>query len=439
MPYSQVRRLVAPLSLLSLLLLLLISGNHFAGAQDQPAGTTAASAVMPRQYVPVVMNRHYSQPPLPPPIAHTTTPPLDVQSLINSIPEPWQLGLNKIGFHTGPNGNETGIGDWMRALDSAGIPFFLKSVDHAGTIYEAQEIMKASGVPHTLVFRTTKWGNLGDNYDYDVPNYDLSPYEAAVIHWQAHKAKFPPELDPQLVWIETINEVDRGRSEWLAEFALETGQMALRDGYRWAAFGWSSGEPEKANWESPKMLEFLRFAAQHPDDIAIALHEYSYDVKNIGAVYPYMIGRFQALFDVCDSYGIPRPTVLITEWGWTHAKVPGPTEALSDISWASYLYATYPNVKGAAIWYLGGGFENIRNLTQPLIAPVTQFTLSNYYWVASGQGAIDASLFPPPPPRADLPEFPESSDPDSTTSPKLPPELRQETNPEYHPEDRRLH
>ncbi len=367
------------------------------------------SAVTPRQFIPAVANRHYGQTALPPPIAYTTAPPLDAQALSDAIPSPWLLGLNKIGFHTGPNGNEAGIGDWMRDLDNAGIPFFLKSVDHAGTVFEAQEIMKASSVPHTLVFRTTKWGNLSDLYDYDVPNYDLLPREAAEVHWQAHKAKFPPELDPSLVWIETINEVDRNRSEWLAEFALETGRMALRDGFRWAAFGWASGEPERVNWESPQMLAFLRFAAEHPDDIAIALHEYSYEVNDIGVGYPYFIGRFQALFDVCDSYGIPRPTVLITEWGWTHEKLPGPTEALADIRWASHLYAAYPNIKGAAIWYLGGGFKDIRNLAQRLIAPVAEFSLSNYYWVASGEGGIDASLFPPPAPRPDLPSFREAT------------------------------
>jgi hypothetical protein len=428
MPYSQKSRLATILALLLLLLLLIVSGSHFVGAQDPSAGKASTSTVTPRQYIPMIINLRYGQPPLPPPITHTTTPPIDPEALKDLVPESWELGLNKIGFHTGPSGNETGIGDWMRALDDAGVPFFLKSVDHAGTLYEAQEIMKVSGVPHTLVFRTTTWGNLGDRYDYDVPNYDLPPDEAAAIHWQAHKAKFPPELDPQLVWIETINEVDRGRSEWLAEFALETGQLALRDGYRWAAFGWASGEPEKVDWHSPRMLEFLRFAAQHPDDIAIALHEYSYEVNEIGAGYPYMIGRFQALFEVCDSYSIPRPTILITEWGWTHEKVPGPTEALSDIRWASHLYAAYPNVKGAAIWYLGGGFKDIRNLTQPLIAPMAGFALSNYYWVATGEGGIDASLFPPPPPRADSAFYPELGVLEGSVGPQSPTGLRQEAN-----------
>jgi hypothetical protein len=428
MPSFRTSRPAAFFALLALILLLVTTGQHFANAGIQERQVAADVEQVPRHFIPLAMKFHYGEPPLPPPVAYTTAPPLNAQVLTSSIPAPWQLGLNKIGFHTGPIANETGIGEWMRAQDRAGVPFFLKSVDHAGTIFEAQEIMRASGVPHTLVFRTTKWGNLSDGYDYDVPNYNLSPSEAAEVHWQKHKAKFPPELDPRYVWIETINEVDRNRSEWLAEFALETGRLALEDGYRWAAFGWSSGEPEKENWESPEMLEFLRFAAQHPEDIAIALHEYSYQVNEIGAGYPYLIGRFQALFDVCDNYGIPRPTVLITEWGWTHDNVPGPTEAIADIRWASWLYAAYPNIKGAAIWYLGGGFSDIRNSTQRLIGPVTDYSLGNYFWVAQGRGGVDPSLFPPPPARPDAIENPASPASRAARSLHLRPALPQAIN-----------
>jgi hypothetical protein len=42
---------------------------------------------------------------------------------------------------------------------------FLKSVDNAEPVYKAQELMKASGVLHMLVYRSTK---------YDVPDYDLT-------------------------------------------------------------------------------------------------------------------------------------------------------------------------------------------------------------------------------------------------------------------------
>jgi hypothetical protein len=190
---------------------------------------------------------------------------------------------------------------------------------------------------------------------------------------------WPPELDPELVWIETINEVDKNRSEWLAEFALETARLALRDGYKWAAFGWSSGEPEPEHWQSPAMLEFLRLAAANPDRLAIALHEYSYLVDEIDHQYPYKVGRFQTLFRICDEYGIPRPTVLITEWGWTYRDVPPPDEAMADIAWASRLYAPYPQIKGAALWYLGGGFAGIADEAQRLIEPVMIYSLTTYF------------------------------------------------------------
>ena len=44
---------------------------------------------------------------------------------------------------------------------------------------------------------------------YEVPNYDLPPTQAAQEHWLLHKAAFPPELDPSSLWIETVNEVDK--------------------------------------------------------------------------------------------------------------------------------------------------------------------------------------------------------------------------------------
>jgi len=296
-----------------------------------------------------------------------------------------ELATVKIGFHVGVSGNSRGLEDWMRALDAAGVPFFLKSVDNAQPILLGQELMKASGVPHVLVFRK----RAGDEYDWDVPNYDLPPQQAAEIHWQMHRDNFPPELDPSLVWVETINEVDRTRSEWLAEFAMATANMAIRDGFNWAAFGFSSGEPEPEHWQGPKMLEFLRFAGSNPDRVAIALHEYSYLRDDIGDAYPYKVGRFQELLRIVDSYGIPRPTILITEWGWTYETVPSRKDAIKDIAWASSLYAQYPSVKGAAIWYLGSGFGRIADQTQKLIRPVTEYALQNYFVRPQLPGPVD--------------------------------------------------
>lgn len=299
-----------------------------------------------------------------------------------------ELGISKFGFHIGPGGNRQGLDVFMRRHDEAGIPFFLKSVGDAGPLYEAQQMMADSGIPHTLVFRQA-------SDDFDTPNYDLPPAEAAREHWDKHLAVWPPELDPGVVWLETINEVDKNRSEWLAQFALETAQLALRDGRKWAAFGWSSGEPETSDWESPAMLEFLRLVAQHPDQLAIALHEYSYVDEDIADAYPFKVGRFQQLFEVVDRHDIPRPTVLITEWGWTYDSNPPISTALEHIDWAARLYAPYPEIKGAAIWYLGPGFQGIADETQKLIVPLTVYNLTNYYVVPPESAPLEPDRYRP--------------------------------------------
>lgn len=306
------------------------------------------------------------------------------------------FSFNKIGFHTGPQGggaNRTGINDWMVAQDAAGVPFFLKTVDDAGPIFEAQEIMKASGVPHTLVFRHS----IGRGASFELPDYNLSPEESAEIHWERHKLAFPPELDPALVWIETINEPDKNRSEWLATFSLETAKMAIADGFNYAALSWSAGEPEPEHWESPEMLAFLEFAGQNKDRVAIAIHEYSFTSDEIVRGYPFMVGRFQAIFEVADKYGFERPTILITEWGWEYQHVPTVDVALEHIAWANLLYATYPEIKGAAIWYLGPNFGPVADETQLLIAPMTDYALQNYFAIDTQKSKIDTTLFQPSP------------------------------------------
>ncbi|MCB8990350.1 MAG: hypothetical protein H6664_12780 [Ardenticatenaceae bacterium] len=345
----------------------------FAEASPTPTATATATAVPTP-----------TPSPTPTPIPIVDFPAVRAQLQVNGQ----ELAYVKIGFHTAVGGNGAGLDEWMRQLDAAGVPFFLKSVGNAQPLYFAQELMKQSGVPHTLVYRRS--GN-----EYDVPLYDLPADEAARIHWQRHIEVWPPELDPSLVWIETTNEIDKTRSEWMAQFALTTAQLALADGYKYAAFSWASGEPEPTDWQTPAMLQFLRLAAQYPDRIAISLHEYSYLTDDIGHEYPHKIGRFQELFRICDQYGIPRPTVLITEWGWTYENVPSPEAALRDIAWAAHMYAQFPQVKGAAIWYLGGGFANIANQAQRLIYPVMVYALTNYFAIPTAQPPINPEQFRP--------------------------------------------
>lgn len=343
---------------------------------------------------------------------------------------------NKIGFHTGPGGNPTGIGDWMRALDEAHIPFCLKSADHYGPIFEAQELMKKSNVPHILIFRLSSRAD-GD-YDFDVPPYKdpkfvNDPEGGAEKHWRKTVAKLPPEFDKKRVWLEVINEVDKNLCDWLGRFAVRTANLAQRDGFKVSLFGWSSGEPEPTGWETPGMLAYLRLCAKRPSQAAVAIHEYSFDNNNILDQFPFKIGRFQYLFQVCDKHNIPRPRVHITEWGWRHDSVPPPEKAIKDIEKVGQLYARFPEIEGAAIWYLGPSFGGIADKAQKLIKPVTDFTLKHRFTVAEGSGKIDVPqiggtvqpIMPPPvvptpdptPPTPPDPVEPAPPDPVTPTPP----------------------
>jgi hypothetical protein len=180
--------------------------------------------------------------------------------------------------------------------------------------------------------------------------------------------------------VETINEIDKNRSEWLGKFAYHSAQLAMADGFNWAAFGWSSGEPEPEHWRGPKMRQFLELAAQNPTRVAVAIHEYSYVTDNLTNQFPYLVGRFQQIFDATDEMGLARPTILITEFGWAYQTVPSPAQAIGvDIPWADELYARHPEIQGAAIWYLGPGFGGISDQAQKLIAPLTEYALQNYF------------------------------------------------------------
>jgi hypothetical protein len=345
---------------------------------------------------------------LPPtaPVEVTAPPPTTAAVAPTAPPEPFatvdfpaaqatlrsqgrELATIKHGFHVTLLEDKALLDNWMQRLDEAGVPFFLKTVDNAEPLYIAQEMMKKSGVPHVLVYRSVG----------DLPDYNLSPKDAALQHWQLHRDRFPPELDKNLVWLETINEPDRLRSEWLAEFALETARLALAEGYRWAAFGWSAGEPEPEHWQSPAMLEFLRLVGENPDRLAIALHEGSGTVEDAAFEYPHRTGRFLQLFEICDQYGIPRPTVLITEWGWAYDDIPPVDEAIQDIEWASRLYAAFPQVKGAAIWNLGIGccYGNVSEQVRELIDPLTKLALTRYFDrpMPPEQASTDPELYQP--------------------------------------------
>jgi hypothetical protein len=308
--------------------------------------------------------------------------------------------FNKIGFHIGVSGNLIGLSGWMAGLTAQKIPFFLKSVDNYAPIHEAvTQYMRPTNLPHTLVFRLSFAGQGG--FNYDTPRYSSPPKDAADLHWRRTTRRLPPEFDKKRVWLELVNEVDKERADWLGHFAARIGELALRDGYKVALFGWANGDPEEADLETEGMLRYLRACAENPKRLAVALHEYSYKTDNIWFMRNHHIGRFLKLFRVCDRYRLQRPSVLITEWGWTKYSVPEPETAVDHIRQAGELYARHPEILGAAIWNLGGGVEfgSIAHQTQRLIKPVLDFTLSHRFIVADEPAAVT----PPPDPQPELP------------------------------------
>ena len=273
--------------------------------------------------------------------------------------------MNKIGFHTGPGGNPTGIGEYFRRLDEAGQRFVIKTVDHAGYVYEAQQYTNAD---HVMVYRKSGAG-------YDVPDYSLSPYAAAQQHWDRHYSARPQELDFSRVWMETTNEPDKNRAEWLADFAYHTALLAVRDNVKYLAFGWSAGEPEPEHWDSAEMRRFLLFAQEFPSLIGVALHEYAFG-DSLQPAYNHLIGRFMWLYNLCYSWNIRPPTTVITEFGWNAFSAPDASAVMPQIVWAQEeVYGLFPSLLGAAIWYLGEGYDNICNTVQRYIAPVTDYAL----------------------------------------------------------------
>ncbi len=314
--------------------------------------------------------------------------------------------FSKIGFHGSVGGNPTGLGDHLKRLDAAGVPFFVKSADGMTGIFDAQQIMRKSDVPHTAVFRRSRrYQGSGPIENPDTASYHLLPEEAAEKHWQWHKAGLPVELDKELVWVETINEPRKELewADWLGNFAFHTAQMMMADGYKFSAFGYSSGTPDIGAWETDGMLRYLELCQQHPDKASVALHEYSFKVEDIWFMRGDLVGRFEKLFASCDKHHIKRPKVLITEWGWTHERVPDVTTAMKHIKEVAEYYAQYPEILGAAIWYLGPGYGGIANKAQRLIKPVTDYNIGVTFDIPDPEETDPDTDFPNPLPPDDGP------------------------------------
>ena len=299
----------------------------------------------------------------------------------------------KTGFHTGSSGgNLDGItADYIIPLLHSGKDVTIVAADTTAGLYDA--CVAAKNYQNTTSVlcwrRTDQRKNGGFDFDALANNFSLSPEQNAELHWQAYQQEIPPELVQYKDILELIvlNEI-RGQNtnepvyddlhigEYLGRFALH--YRTLTD-WRLLFFGFASGEPDIDVWEQPSMLNFLRLCGERPHDMGIALHEYSYTISDILDGYPYKIGRYQFLHDVCDDNGIARPRIVISEWGWALDDAPAVPQAMADIETVYREYAKHPNIAGGAIWWLGPDFGGIANKIQPLIKPLGEYIIATNY------------------------------------------------------------
>lgn len=283
-----------------------------------------------------------------------------------------------IGLQSSVTGDPQGIGDVIRELTDNSIATFSASTDSFSILTDLQVAREANpNVPHAANFTPT---GFVDGYHLNVPVYGQpASVELAVRHWNKVEQRAPindPTRSPirwsiPCIWISTWNEVrpyvgwsEQGRAHTEADQpvegyagnadligwqAVEIGKEAVKRGYRWAAFGFAGGNPEEGFWDEPGVLEYLRLCEKFPDQLGIALHEYSLDDSILNK--PDMIGRFKRLHDACDRNGIRRPVIQIKEFGWQATHIPkDQDEVIAKLVEVARIYMEHPNIHGAALW-----------------------------------------------------------------------------------------
>lgn len=295
-------------------------------------------------------------------------------------PKRWPIGLQ-----SSVTGKPTGIGEVIKELTRHNIAFFSASTDSFSILTDLQNARKAHPeVPHTANLTLTGYwppeDDAPDRYHYNVPEYTKRPSEkVARRHWdmvEKREAINDPDRSPidwsvPCIWVSTWNEIRdyvgwykksdeskvprdvvegfEGNADLIGWHAVEVGKEAVRRDYRWAAFGFSGGSPEEGFWEAPGVLAYLRLCEKYPDQLGVALHEYSLTDTIINR--PDHIGRFKLLHDTCDRHGIRRPVIQFKEFGWRDIRIPDdPAVAMRELIEVAAMYAEHPNIHGAAIW-----------------------------------------------------------------------------------------
>lgn len=308
------------------------------------------------------------------------------------------MGKSIIGFHYSIGGNKQGIGQFMQRLNEAGIPFLMKGTDDAGLCFGGQETGRTFGVDNWLIYRLSTAGQPG-NAEFDVPDYLKSPAAAAEEHWQKTVARWPPELDKSVVWMEPINEPrakaspddeqweDMHPTDWLGWFMLEYARIANENGCKVCGPSFNSGEPEVLatnDYELPGMVAYLRYCAENPHQAALSVHEYVWrrwkDGEDWEQWYPHLWGRVEAAMAAADANNIPHNfPIFVTEWGFAHMEAPRWPQCEPYLTSYNAWAARWPQVKGVAAWTLQGNWGNVDDHIQSWIEPLAEYALTREF------------------------------------------------------------
>ncbi|RLC98172.1 MAG: hypothetical protein DRI46_11805, partial [Chloroflexi bacterium] len=276
-----------------------------------------------------------------------------------------------VGFHCGEPADASGISEYYKSLIAGGHTIFAKAANGTSSLVDAMELdPNAIGIWRKITF---EWE--GKEID-DVPNYNDDPERQASFYMEQIFTAWPPELDKNRIYIETPNEVDKDQGDWIGRYLVACARLALAAGHKFCGPGWATGTPEEDAWETEGFLEYLSLCEDHPNSLAVSIHEYSLDME-LHTGNTNLVGRVVHLNEVCDRNGIERPTVFISEFGWHSTEAPAADQAVPQIIEQMQWYLEHaPNVRGVAIWALdkssewGDIHQTVNGYMEPLASAI---------------------------------------------------------------------
>lgn len=279
------------------------------------------------------------------------------------------------GFHCTATGDHSGVGDYIRTCRARGVPVSIFSTDSAGIVLEALE--SGSHPDDCIGFRFTSIPGVGDvdrlPVDPDTGLYAGDPIEEFEKLYYYHEGYFPPELEEyrSRIWETHINEPNTYKNnneynehdaEYLARGFLHIAKLSLIDGRRYACAGWASGNPHYQFWNHPLTLDYLRLAEQHPTQIGVNWHLYSFNNNDLLANYGDLVGRYKYIYDVCQQEGIAPPYIVAGEFGWGQDKMgASPEDAILQMVAIQNEMIVNRFWGGCCMWTLGAWGGSIVN------------------------------------------------------------------------------